>query len=733
MPERLYQVGKNLKQRTTTVNAEQQSSYISGNIRDAIIANNPHAYDSFFGIVGQEDEEKEVTIPLHSQIEKNDSQASHNISFNVAGSSFAQPLRYDLGLAGKTNVWVEGRENNKNETKKYHIRRGDKNIKAYTFTRANNETVKISSEHLSDFADTETEKVFGTGGILGHKDIRRKDSEDGRSTRYSLSGPRISLFGDKNNGTFNAGEYKIENTRDNILKLGKQHINSLLENSNFTTSKEEINFSFTGHSRGGVGAIEGAMLLKGWIKKEHPELLPRIHFNTMLYDPVPGPKTRVTSNINHGCNLKAMTREMEELGMAPFDENDHTTVMYSIGCQHDLGFTPMKVMGADTIIITGHNHDEGLKDTEIQFGQRKPRAYVNAQNGEAYRSQGLTEVPNGVYISDENNVLIKADDMKMVENVIGRVSDLKMDNNRIRRVVEACTDIQVRNGGAPTMDTIVRGFNAHDPRYIRSSKEFKAMRADFEAYHKLMEVPDSDPVKLAELSSKLKKSALDYLSIKEGNGPHSNRTQGRMTVAKDIIRMLDNHREKSIREFTNERLNNSPKTEDTFTAYHDNTLASFRQNTDFMNRLCENYKNHKPVETDMFLQTISGMLADHYFLNHEDAFKNGHSEHLDTVLGNGDNSLYKTFSQSPAVRRFVKDMALGGSFEMFKNPEQLKQCMTALTSMVEKEAVAKTNDNAPQKHETLNKNIVIGSGSQKTQENTIISGSKPYKEKQKKL
>ena len=71
---------------------------------------------------------------------------------------------------------------------------------------------------------------------------------------------------------------------------------------------------------------------------------------------------------------------------------------------------------------------------------------------------------------------------KIIDKVYTRAG--KLGNDRIRRVVEAASDVHVRNGGLPSLDTVVRGFGAHDPWYVPSSDEFKKMRSAFEDFTK---------------------------------------------------------------------------------------------------------------------------------------------------------------------------------------------------------------------------------------------------------
>ena len=670
----------------TVVSADQISSGVTGNIRDSIKKIDSAAYSNL-NTLKYTINSDHMEIPLNSNV---DSDGDYTISFDVAGSGFSQPLRYDEGLAGKDNVWLN------DGNKRVHIKKGEEGHK-YVYTASDNTDVMIPSEKVETLSKLKTDVVFGEGGVLNKKDIRKLEENEGRKVTYSISGPKIQIFNVKNIGSFNAGDYKIENTREYIKTLGKMHLDALKNNPEFINSKKHINFSFTGHSRGGVGVVEGAMLLKHLVNSEYKEFADRIHFNTVLFDPVPGPKDRIKSNINQVCNLKEQTAEMQELGMDPMDKNDHTTVVYSIGCNHQSFFTPMKVLGADTVILTGHSHDEGLKDVENQYGDIQRKAYINSDNTQAYRGVGLSKMPSGVFIADENNVLIKPKSMDDVEKIIDKVYTRadKLGNDRIRRVVEAASDVHVRNGGLPSLDTVVRGFGAHDPWYVPSSDEFKKMRSAFEDFTKNYDSISNDPDKFVESISKIKETALKYVEIKSGKGPHSNRTQGRINIAKNILALVNEDKAASFDFFSREEIDDTPKEVNTRLAFIANAEKSLSDNRQFMDSMCERYKKNLPVEVDLFKQTLSGMLTDRFILNHKKQLLPGGTESdnsiedfkktRDLLFGDENGSLYSAFSNSKIVSNYAEHMLSGRSLDVFNDPETANQCLDSLIEMVKLE------------------------------------------------
>lgn len=692
-----YELTDKSKEKKTKVSRDQFISGINGNIREAVLNYDKNAYDGYFNMIENKSPE-DNTIPLHHSFGTKASLEGRVVSFNVAGSSFSQPLRYEKGAAGKTNVFLHDGE------KLVHIKEG-KRDRTYTFEKQDHTTVTLSGEEVTRHSLSVVEETYGKkeDEVFNKDDIRVKKDPEERKIKYSISGPKISVLGIVNNtGMLNAGEYSIEKTREYIYTLGKKSLDKLFHDEEFMKSGEPITFTFTGHSRGGVGVLEGAMRLKYLINHEYQDLKDRVRFSTLLYDPVPGPKARVRSNINQSVNLKEQTREMKDLNMEPFGENDHTTVMYSMGCNHVSGFAPMKVLGADTIIITGHSHDEGLKDVEEQFGEKKRQAYINAQNGEAYRASGLMEMPKGIFISDENNVMVSAKNVEMVEKVFSETyigTGLESGNTRKRRILEACTDLHMRNGGEPTLNGIVRGFNTHDPFYVISSDEFSTMRKGFFKLLKQIRSSDRDSVAIMKTSTELRKSALEYIKSKDGAGPHSNRTQGRLNTAKSIIAFLDRKREKEAKLYFDEKLDDIPKTDDMRKGFLASVLSSLVQNQEYMNRMCERYSRCEPVETDMFNQTLSSMLADRFFVRAKDKFmpepikypkeQQIEIEKIETVLGDGKDSLYEVFSKSPAVNKFASEIIAGRKTDEFRSIHSAEAALDSIITQVSKELTQK--------------------------------------------
>lgn len=82
--------------------------------------------------------------------------------------------------------------------------------------------------------------------------------------------------------------------------------------------------------------------------------------------------------------------------------------------------------GAKRIILTAANHGVNLgkvDESQKAYGDTKAhrKGYLDLSTGEMYRSSGLHELPEGIYIADENNRLIKVPNLEVGRSIIGEV------------------------------------------------------------------------------------------------------------------------------------------------------------------------------------------------------------------------------------------------------------------------------------------------------------------------
>lgn len=241
--------------------------------------------------------------------------------------------------------------------------------------------------------------------------IRRKErsltddnNQSFQKLRYTIAGPWPGNFWGA--GLFNLGEYSIENTRAYAKRFAREflepHFRAWLSGDE---EPHDLRLSLEGHSRGAVAAGQAIKLIHQWAAayaEEHPELKPllkkHLKYDLRLYDPVPG---MITDLHLKSCNLRDIP-------------NLNATVICSMAQNHtDMLFPLQHIKGAKKLILTTQDHmmDFPYKDESQSeaFGDGKDHrlGYYDAETGEMYRGSGLGELPDGVYISDEKNRLVR--------------------------------------------------------------------------------------------------------------------------------------------------------------------------------------------------------------------------------------------------------------------------------------------------------------------------------------
>ena len=380
---------------------ENNSRYIAGSqeiksIKNAIKEVMPGVYDNVDkSLTDKEAEELEMEL-IHSEGLKFLNMGHDVIEFDVAGSTFDDFRKEYEGIHGQK-------------------------------LRDKNQAAIIHGEKLDD------------KGYFW-KDERKKATKEriAKKTRYSIAGP-----GMLNMGPFS--DYSIQGTRKRIRDTGISHLKPVfdawreLERSGRKPKYHNIDFMFRGHSRGGVGASHGAMMLKYWVQENYPEYIRYLSFNLIQYDPVPGGDVEFSLKDDmerfdvkeyQGVNKGSFTINGEK--MAPLGSNAGTTVVYSMVNQadkiHENFFSPQEVLHAKRIILTPFTHDVGLDimhmDNTQMKGDKKEKehsmAFINASNNKVYRSSGLNELDPGVYVMDENHVMVKIDSLSQLKNILMR-------------------------------------------------------------------------------------------------------------------------------------------------------------------------------------------------------------------------------------------------------------------------------------------------------------------------
>lgn len=272
-------------------------------------------------------------------------------------------------------------------------------------------------------------------------------------------------------GLRNSGDYSIENAREYMFYKMTTSLDKLLEKAEREGKdpKElKIPVLLKGHSRGGVAAVEAAMMIKQWVYENYPKYEESVHFDLVQYDPVPGPDAKVDYNVavNHNDTRELLTmdgpnqqkyanlpKEQQKFNpynkegkikMRPLGKSANTTVTYSMQDNHSLGFEPQKVLGSKCVILTPFEHSSGFKGsdksqmehedfnkerkgiiTDKDGNQKKSehvRAYFDSVTNKRYRNSGLNRLDEGVYVVDEENNLIRMNSAEDVEELIDAIT-----------------------------------------------------------------------------------------------------------------------------------------------------------------------------------------------------------------------------------------------------------------------------------------------------------------------
>lgn len=394
----------------------------------------------------------------HSKGTKLYNDGTNVLEFDMAGSGFKQFPQPQEGISIDKKDFIEVTEDGK--THKVGIEhmtaKDDVKPRWYNKTRWLSWIPGVRSmkriNEINEFRSKHPEFRSGEGGFaekygeklkdkdciyVKSKTTVRKDGMEVEKRRITMAGP---LAG---GGVVNAGKYSIESLRKNMLLMGKEYLepkliewralNEMAKKLEELGRKEDADKLRTrihpahiimkGHSRGAVALSHGAMMIKYWLKENYPDMLEYVKFDTIQYDPVPG--TGDDYNVKKELNLNEKDskklKELEKRKMAPLGDYAETTVFYSLLSNHPVCFAPQTVKGTKRLILTMHDHTQGLKDVDDTQEKMHRAGYTNAKTGEVYRGSGLSELPEGVYIMDETRTLIRLNSKEKALNMLKEV------------------------------------------------------------------------------------------------------------------------------------------------------------------------------------------------------------------------------------------------------------------------------------------------------------------------
>lgn len=404
-------------------------------VRDAVEQVMPNAYHMIDQVRAEENESQRHTKLHHSRgTQLTSGPQGKVLEFDIAGSSFKQFRTEHLGFKGKGSSakdymkykesrlakileWIPGgslvnriiRSNSKKKAElkaKSNLRKLNAGaISEDMLSEDALHNVEVLKKWNSRIGDSQSVTIGGK--TKKHKHIRKVIK--GNKTRITMAGP-LSMKGMRN-----AGEYSIENLREYMLAMGQDYLRNIMRGwaSDPTAQPHDIWLKIRGHSRGGVASVEGAMMIKQWLHENYPQYEDRVKFDLTQYDPVPGFGSN--SGTHQKVDVKNDTQAQQNKKMRALGDSAQTTVVYSMHTEHSLFFTPQQVANTNRIILTPYAHSVGLAEVDRQASSQQRDAhrvtFTDAATQEAYRLGSLNELPEGVYVLDENKTLVQLHDL----------------------------------------------------------------------------------------------------------------------------------------------------------------------------------------------------------------------------------------------------------------------------------------------------------------------------------
>ncbi len=458
--------------------SRHQEEYKIGSVKDAVMrAVAQGKMEDPYRKYEQLKEEKTMETKLHAAHgTKLQELGGHVLEFDLAGSGYKQFQSRHAGLDGEDHyyrdeVLIPLEDIDKGNKWEVHWTNRLPGFLRTIFGTPDEAQIRIQNKVIDEFKQSDLQKQLeDTGSAVQEKAGSEKRSEalirqrfgvrsklkglsdkkyiyvkdrtvekpDHTKTyrlRYSMPGSQSTILGCWN-GARNKGEYSIQNVSEYMLTAGKQYLETIFKewdkgNNPVKTAdpSDAVTIMVKGHSRGGVSAVQGAMMLKYWLKNNYPRYEDKVKFKLLQMDPVAG------FGSDHGIKRKInvveekrpeIRQEMAERRMAPLGNSGDATVVYSLHTDHRYFFAPQSVDGAKRIILTTTNHGVNLgtvDESQKAHGDTKAhrKGYMDLATGEMYRGSGLHELPEGIYIADENNRLIKVPNLEVGRSIVNEV------------------------------------------------------------------------------------------------------------------------------------------------------------------------------------------------------------------------------------------------------------------------------------------------------------------------
>ncbi|MBE5923635.1 MAG: hypothetical protein E7271_04090 [Lachnospiraceae bacterium] len=491
-----------------TDDALENIQFNFGQKKMGIVKTNRQAIKEVFGeeIYDDIDEahkgtKEERTITIHHAKGNRQFRAGADVlEFDLAGSGFDEARKEYRGQHGNRNVFNVSKEE---LDRSIQVQYGDraKDINGNTF-----EKIRVKDKKVK----------------VGDKTFTKK--------RYTISGP----------GGLNVGKHSIENNRVYVRDFAKSHIEPLLQK--WARGEEEphdIQINITGHSRGSVASAESIIYINNWMKdyaKKHPEcqqFMSRVKFDMLVRDPVPG----------FGTSIRFGSRDLRDI------PNLNATVFCTMGQEWpDFAFPLEKIRGAKRIVIGTTEHGMDLSRIDLSQMNKKDdglshqAGFYDAENGEYYRGSGIAEMPEGIYIADDRNNLVRITNYSQIGKIVSAVHEgasKGIQTGRVGVIHEMVRDWFVDNTLSISYQSETERYTAQDKgkdamdKIMKSDvSRLKPVKKEIEKLDKLMSSGASKE-EIMEANSNLIKVCKAYVG--KTKVPCTGDSEYRMNLVSDVL------------------------------------------------------------------------------------------------------------------------------------------------------------------------------------------------------
>lgn len=388
---------------------------------------------------------EERTVDLHHSRGTAQLQSGENVlEIDFAGSDFWQPRKEHKGHHGKEKT-VDTAE-----------------IRAQYGSPINQDP--YFQQKYPDISTKNREKILSkvTQEQVNGKTVTKQ--------RISIPGPISPVSAD-------TGDYCIDKNQEFATKVIKKFIKDQFEDWKRAPESEknkQVHINLTGHSRGAVAAGETSKNIYDWMEndpankndKDFQKFRENIKGELLQREAVTGQTLD--------------SKKYKNLDLSNC-KNLNVTSIYSMNADKKISipvvggividkFAPQITRGQKRIIIGNTPHSAGLETIDMSQrnvegdGKAHQSGYLDAENKQFYRGSGLSEMPEGIYISDEKNNLVRITKYSQIDEVINVVNGdnptQKQRQNDIRTVVKNWLldnpkQIRVQND---TMDSAMTGI-----------------------------------------------------------------------------------------------------------------------------------------------------------------------------------------------------------------------------------------------------------------------------------